>query len=85
MTTVLESICDAAYDVILAAAGVPGSGGLQVAQDIAVLSPATKTILIIDAEDQDAWQQHEVPVIGVQFLLKKTFAYNVLHLLADCD
>jgi DNA-binding NtrC family response regulator len=84
LTTVLESIRHAAYDVILAAAAAPGAGGLQVAQDIAALSPTTKTILMINAEDQDAWQQRAVHVIGVHFLLKMTFAYNVLYLLADC-
>jgi DNA-binding response OmpR family regulator len=83
VTTVLESIRHAAYDVILAAAGAPGAGGLQVAQDIAVLSPTTKTILMINAKDQDAWQQRAAQVIGVQFLLKITFAHNVLYLLAD--
>jgi CheY-like chemotaxis protein len=84
LTTVLESIRHAAYDVILAAAAAPGAGGLQVAQDIAALSPTTKTILMINAEDQDAWQQRAVQVSGVHFLLKKTFAHNVLYLLADC-
>jgi DNA-binding NtrC family response regulator len=82
--TVLESIRHAAYDVILAAAAAPGAGGLQVAQDIAALSPTTKTILMINAEDQGAWQQRAAQVIGVHFLLKMTFAYNVLYLLADC-
>ena len=99
LTTVLESIRRAAYDVILAAAAAPGAsrpvacggraaapgaGGLQVTQDIAALSPTTKTILMINAEDQSAWQQRAAQVIGVHFLLKMTFAYNVLYLLADC-
>ena|SRR5215475_12972265 len=84
LTTVLESICHAAYAVILAAAATPGAGGLQVAQDIAALSPTTKTILMINAEDQDGWQQRATHIDGVHFLLKMTFAYNVLYLLADC-
>jgi DNA-binding NtrC family response regulator len=84
LTTVLESIRHAAYDVILAAAAAPGAGGLQVAQDIAALSPTTKTILMINAEDQDAWQQRAAHIVGVHFLLKLTFAHNVLYLLADC-
>ena len=83
-TTVLEPIRHAAYDVILAAAGAPGAGGLQVAQDIAAFSPTTKTILMINSEDQDAWQQRAVQAIGGHFLLKMSFAYNVLYLLADC-
>jgi CheY-like chemotaxis protein len=81
---VLESIRHAAYDIILAAAAAPGAGGLQVAQDIAAMSPTTKCILMINAADQDAWQQRAVQVIGVHFLLKMHFVYNVLYLLADC-
>jgi DNA-binding NtrC family response regulator len=84
LTTVLESIRHATYDVILAAAAAPGAGGLQVAQDIAALSPTTKTILMINAEDQDAWQQRAAHIVGVHFLLKMTFAHNVLYLLTDC-
>src|SRR5262249_13198906 len=84
LTTVLESIRHAAYDVIFAGAAAPGAGGLQVAQDIAALSPTAKTILMINAADQDAWQQRAVQVIGAHFLLKMNFARNVLYLLADC-
>jgi len=84
LTSVFEPIRHAAYDVIFAAAAAPGADSLQVAQDIAALSPTTKTILMINAEDQDAWQQRAAQVIGVHFLLKMTFAYDVLYLLADC-
>ena len=84
LTSVLEPIRHAAYDVIFAAAAAPGADGLQAAQDIAALSPTTKTILMINAEDQDAWQQRAAHIVGVHFLLKMTFAYNVLYLLADC-
>jgi DNA-binding NtrC family response regulator len=84
VASVLEPIRHAAYDVIFAATGAPGTGGLQVAQDIAALSPTTKTILMINAEDLDAWQQRAAHIVSVHFLLKMTFAYNVLYLLADC-
>jgi DNA-binding NarL/FixJ family response regulator len=84
LTSVLEPIRHAAYDVILAAAGAPVAGGLQVAQDIAALSPTTKIILMINAEDQDAWQQRAAHMVGVHFLLKMSFARNVLYLLAHC-
>src|SRR4029450_5108450 len=84
VASVLEPTRHAAYDVIFAATGAPGTGGLQVAQDIAALSPTTKTILMINAEDLDAWQQRAAHIVSVHFLLKMTFAYNVLYLLADC-
>ena len=83
LTTVLESIRHAAYDVILAAAGAPGAGGLQVAQDIAALSPTTKIILMINAADQQAWNQLAVQAVGMHFLIKSTFARNLLYLLED--
>jgi DNA-binding NtrC family response regulator len=84
LTSVLEPIRHAAYDVIFAATGAPGTGGLQVAQNIAALSPTTKTILMINAEDLDTWQQLAAHIVGVHFLLKMTFARNVLYLLTDC-
>ena len=84
LTSVLEPIRHAAYDVIFAAAGVPGADGVQVAQDIAALSPTTKTILMINAQDQAAWQQLAVHIVDVHFLLKMAFAHNVLYLLTDC-
>jgi DNA-binding NarL/FixJ family response regulator len=84
LTSVLEPIRHAAYDVIFAAAGAPGADGLQVAQDMAALSPTTKTILMINGKDQDAWQQLAAQIVGVHFLLKMTFARNVLYLLTDC-
>jgi len=84
LTNVLEQICHVAYDVILLDAGVPWGSALQVADSLATLSPTTKIILMINAADQDAWQQCAAQVIGVHFLLKMTFAHNVLYLLADC-
>jgi DNA-binding NtrC family response regulator len=88
LAAVLESIRHAAYDIILAAAAAPEAGGLQVAQDIAALSPTTTTILMINAEDPDAWQPFARQGTGVHFLIKKTFAHDVLYLLAtaaSCD
>jgi len=84
VASVLEPIRHAVYDVIFAATGAPGTGGLQVAQDIAAMSPTTRCILMINAADHDAWQQRAAHLVGVHFLLKMTFAHNVLYLLADC-
>src|SRR2546425_6961975 len=47
LATVLEHIRHAAYDVILADAGAPRGSGLQVAKNLATLSPTTKIILMI--------------------------------------
>jgi DNA-binding NtrC family response regulator len=83
LATVLEHIRHAAYDVILADAGVPWSSGLQVAKNVATLSPTTKIILMINAEDQQTWDQLAVQAVGMHFLIKSTFARNLLYLLED--
>jgi CheY-like chemotaxis protein len=83
LATVLEQICRVAYDVILADAGVPWGSGLQVADSLATLSPTTKIILMINAADQQAWNQLAVQAVGMHFLIKSTFARNLLYLLED--
>src|SRR4029450_5340477 len=83
LATVLEHICRVAYDVILADAGAPRGSGLPVAKNLATLSPTTKIILMINAEDQQAWNQLAVQAVGMHFLIKSTFARNLLYLLAD--
>ena len=72
-----------AYDVILADAGVPWGSGLPVAESITTLSPTTKIILMINAEDQQAWNRLTVQAVGMHFLIKSTLARNVLYLLED--
>ena len=83
LATVLEHIRHAVYDVILADAGVPWGSGLQVADSLATLSPTTKIILMINAEDQQAWNQLAGQAVGMHFLIKSTFARNLLYLLED--
>jgi DNA-binding NtrC family response regulator len=73
----------AAYDVILADAGAPSDSGLQIAKNLATLSPTTKIILMIKAEDQQAWNQLAMQTIGMHFLIKTAFARDLLYLLAD--
>jgi DNA-binding NtrC family response regulator len=83
LANTVEHLCHVAYDVILADAGVPWGSGLQVAKNLAALSPKTKIILMINAEDQQAWHQLAVQEVGMPFLIKSTFARNVLYLLED--
>jgi DNA-binding NtrC family response regulator len=72
-----------AYDVILADAGAPLDSGLQITKSFAALSPTTKIILMIKAEDQQAWHQLAMQAIGVHFLIKTAFARDLLYLLAE--
>ena len=83
LTAVLEHICYAAYDVILADAGEPRGSGLQGIKSLAALSPTTKIILMINAEDQQAWDQLAAQAVGMHFLIKSTFARNLFYLLED--
>ena len=83
LATVLEHIRHMAYDVILADTGAPRGGGLQVAKNLATLSPTTKIILMINAEDQQAWNQLAIQAVGMHFLIKSTFARDLLYLLED--
>ena len=80
---VLDNICLSAYDVILADAGSPWDNELQSAKDLAKLSPTTKIILMIEAKDQEVWNQIAAQVVGASFLIKDTFARNLLYLLMN--
>ena len=83
LVTGLEHMRQTAYDVILADAGAPSGSGLLVAKNIATFSPTTKVILMINTEDQQAWNQLARQAIGVHFLIKTAFARDLLYLLAD--
>jgi DNA-binding NarL/FixJ family response regulator len=83
LASVLEPIQHVAYDIILADAGAPLDSGLQIAKNIVTFNPTTKIILMIKAEDQQAWNQVAMQVIGVHFLIKTAFARDLVYLLAD--
>ena len=72
-----------AYDVILADARAPLDSGLQITKSFATLSPTTKIILKIKAEDQQAWNELAIQAVGVHFLIKPAFARDLLYLLAE--
>jgi DNA-binding NtrC family response regulator len=80
---VLDNIRLSAYDVVLADAGSPWGKELQLAKDIGQLNVKTKIILMIEAEDLEVWNQIAAQVVGVSFLIKKTFARNLLYLLMN--
>lgn len=77
----LDKICQTAYEIVVADAGKPLSAGLQFATDLAQLSPNTKIILMINAGDQQSWDQIAAQLDEVQFLIKTDFARNLLYLL----
>jgi DNA-binding NtrC family response regulator len=77
----LDKIGQQAYEVVVMDAGSPGAGGLQLAMDLAKLSPQSKIIIMIKDEEQQAWNQAAAEMAGIQFLLKATFALNLLYLI----
>jgi DNA-binding response OmpR family regulator len=83
LATVLDTTSLSAYDVVLADAGSPGSNELQLAKDLGKLNVKTKIILMIEAEDQEVWNQIAAQVVGASFLIKYTFARNLLYLLMN--
>lgn len=84
LAAALDKIGWAAYEVVVADVGSPGKGGLQLTTDLAKLSPKSKIIVMIEDEDQQAWDQAAAELAGIQFLIKTTFAQNLLFLIEDC-
>jgi DNA-binding response OmpR family regulator len=83
LAIVLDNICLSAYDIVLADAGLPWGNELQLAKDLGKLNLNTKIILMIEAKDQEVWNQIAAQVVGASFLIKNTFARNLLYLLMN--
>jgi DNA-binding NtrC family response regulator len=83
LATVLDKIDLSAYDVILSDAGSLWDSKLEAAKNFAPMNPNMKIILMIEAEDQRIWGQCSVQMAGASFLIKSTFARNLLYLLAN--
>jgi DNA-binding response OmpR family regulator len=79
----LDKIRQSEYEVIVADAGRPPTAGLQFATVLASLKPGAKIIFMIDAEDQQSWDQIAAQSAGVRFLIKTDFARNLLYLLDE--
>jgi DNA-binding NarL/FixJ family response regulator len=83
LTAALDKIRQSAYDVAVADAGEPFTAGLQFATDLAQFSPSTRIIFLVNAEDQQSWDQIAAQLVGVRFLIKTDFARNLLYLLEE--
>jgi DNA-binding response OmpR family regulator len=71
-----------AYDIVIADAGKP-MAGMRFAADLSGISPGARIILMIDAEDQQAWDRIAAQSDKVRFLIKIDFARNLLRLLEE--
>ena len=83
LSSARDQIAQSAYEIVVADAGSPRAGEFQVAQDLAQLNPGPKIILMIKAEDQEAWNQIAAQMGAVRFLIRTTFAQNLLYLLEE--
>jgi CheY-like chemotaxis protein len=79
----LDKIRQSEYEVIVADAGEPLNTGLQFAADLASMKPGARIIFMINAEDQQSWDQIAAQSAGVRFLIKTDFARNLLYLLEE--
>ena len=79
----IGKISQSKYQVTLADAGKALTGGLQFAADLARISPGAQIIFMIEAEDQQSWDQIAAQSDKVRFLIKTDFARNLLYLLEE--
>jgi DNA-binding NtrC family response regulator len=83
LSAALDKIRRSEFEVTVADAGSPLAAGLQFAADLAGLKPGAKIIFMINAEDQQSWDQIAAQSSGVRFLIKTDFARNLLYLLEE--
>jgi len=79
----LDKIRQSAYDIVVADAGKSLTAVLQLARDLAGISPSARIIFMINAEDQQSWDQIAARSGNIRFLIKTDFARNLLYLLEE--
>jgi DNA-binding NarL/FixJ family response regulator len=79
----LDNIRQSEYEVTVADAGRPLTAGLQFAAHLASLKPGARIIFMINAEDQQSWDQIAAQSAGIRFLIKTDFARDLLYLLEE--
>ena len=82
-TRALDKIRQSAYDIAVADAGKPLTAGLQLAVDLAGISPSVRIIFMINAEDQQSWDQIAAQSGNIRFLIKTDFARYLLYLFEE--
>jgi len=83
LTAALDKINQSGHQIIVADAGKPLTAGLQFATDLASLSHSPRIIFMINAEDQQTWDQIAAQSDEIRFLIKTDFARNLLYLLEE--
>ena len=83
LTAGLDKISQSHYEVIVVDAGKPLAAGLQFATDLARLSHSPRIIFMINAEDQQTWDQIAPQSDQIRFMIKTDFARNLLYMLKE--
>src|SRR5215510_3405289 len=83
LAAALDKVRQSECDVTVADAGSPLTAGLRFAADLAGISPGAKIIFMIDAENQQSWDQVAAQSDKMRFLIKTDFARNLLYLLEE--
>ena len=79
----LDKIRQSAYEIVVADAGAHPAAGLQFATHLARVRPNARIIFMINAEDQQPWDQIAAQSVEVRFLIKTDFLRNLLYLLEE--
>jgi DNA-binding NarL/FixJ family response regulator len=79
----LDKIRQSPYEVVVADASGPLTTGLQFAAELIRISPNARIIFMIDAEDQQPWDQIAAQSVEIRFLIKTDFGRNLLYLLEE--
>jgi CheY-like chemotaxis protein len=79
----LDKLRHSEFEITVADAGRPLTTGLQFAAELASIKPDAKIIFMINAEDQQSWDQIAAQSVGARFLIKTDFARNLLYLLEE--
>ena len=77
----LEKIKETEYDVVLLESGSPLDAGRKVADVITASSPKAKVILMVGFVEQQQQKDEAENKTEYQYLIKATFARNLLYLL----
>jgi len=77
----LEKLRETEYDVVLLDAGSPLKAGREVAEGIAASSPKATVILMVGSQNQQEPNDEAGSEAEYEYLIKATFARNLLYLL----
>src|SRR5262245_57632714 len=79
----LDKIQQSSYEIIVADASEHPDAEMQFVTHLARVNPNARIILMINAEDQQPWDQIAAQSVEVRFLIKTDFPRNLLYLIEE--